>query len=113
MSSGDPPSLRESARGHVAHRSQHDAGFGVIGQSLTGLGSGRAHHFGQAEVQILTPPFFVRKSIVGFQITMNDSVLVRGGQAQGDLPRDLYGSLLRQEPAVEPVIGASRRSEAR
>ena len=41
--------------------------------------------------------------VLGLQVAVDDALLVRGGEAVGDLEREVDGLLLRDRPAVEPL----------
>ena len=50
--------------------------------------AGRAAYFGQAEVEHLHRSVGLDLDVAGLQVAMSDSLLVRGFERVGDLPRN-------------------------
>ena len=66
-------------------------------------GSKARHRPGEAEVEDLDRAVFGEEQVLGFQIAVDDDLLVRGGQPQGDPPGDLGGAAERDRAPVEPL----------
>ena len=88
---------------HVAERAHHDARLGAGGgggQIRLRAGANVAlRQFRQAEIQNLHPPLFRDEKILGLQVPMDDSLVVRRAQAVGDLD-GVVDCLARREAAA-------------
>ena len=91
---------------HVAQRSHHDARLRVLRlrrrarfvAGLLVLGPLR-----QTEVEDLQVAVFRDEEVFGLQVSVDDPLLVRRGEAFGDLEGEVHGLLRRDGPRVEPV----------
>src|SRR6266498_2915008 len=78
-------------RRHVANGPHHRAGIGVdfsrgdVGLCFVLIGG--LDELGQSKVENLYSVVFSNEQIVGFQIAMNNSLLVRGRETMRDLER--------------------------
>src|SRR5439155_27373481 len=63
----------------------------------------RADELGQSEVENLHPPVAQYEDVLRLQIAVNDSLLVSGGQAAGDLDRMLDRLSLAQRGLADLV----------
>ena len=86
-------------RRHVADCAHHCAwvGDGRDGFGGAAAGDGRTR---EAEVENLDVPVFAEKHILGFQIAMDDALVVRGREPASDLHRDIRRFAHRHRPLL-------------
>ena len=89
-------------RGHVADRAHQCPGLGPGGQRRVHRSKPR-HRPGEAEVEDFDGAVFGEEQVLGFQVSVDDSLLVRGGQPQGDSAGDLGGAAERDRAPVQPL----------
>ena len=100
--------------GHVARRSHDGAGLGEIRDRHPAVSSGRhAGALGQAEVEDLDVVIRQDEHVVGFQVPMDDALLVRRGDPLGDLERIAEGLTLGNRRRGRAWRAGSRPPAAR
>ncbi len=90
--------------GHVAERAHDDAGLrgGGRGWEIGGLAPlFGVRQLGEAEVEDLHPAVVGDEDVLGLQVPVDDSLLVRGGEAVDDLERVVDRLALREAAARE------------
>ena len=89
---------------HVADRAHDHAGLGARGRRQVGLRS-RAlvdlRELGEAEVEDLDAAFVRDEEVLGLQVPVDDPLVVRGGEAVGDLQGVVDHPALRKLPRGE------------
>ncbi len=93
-------------RRHVAHRAHDRAGIGIhlscwhfsLRRSV-----GRGGELGQTKIKNLHAAIVGDEDVVGFDVSMNDTFLVRRGEAFGDLQCVVSRFALRQRAAGHPL----------
>jgi hypothetical protein len=60
-------------------------------------------HFGETEVEDLDVPMFGKQEILGLEVAMDDSLLVRGGETVGDLDSVVDDAAQREGAALEAL----------
>ena len=66
-------------------------------------GSEPRHRTGEAEVEDLDRAVSGEEQVLGFQVAVDDSLLVRGGQPQRDSAGDFGGAAERNRAPIEPL----------
>ena len=98
---GLPPHL---LRRHVARRAHHRARLGGRGcghgRALSGESGFTDGLFGQSEVKNFDPAVFGDEDVVGLQIAMHDTFIVRRGKPASHLHRVVGHAALRQRSGV-------------
>jgi hypothetical protein len=91
-------------RRHVADGAEHGAGAGSRDR-LGGAGAGRRrlHRLGEPEVENLDLSIGQQEHVLGFEIAMDQILVVRGRESAGDLRRDVHRLAHRQRPGREPL----------
>src|ERR1035438_9623895 len=80
-------------RCHVAYRGQHMAGASLLdssGRAVGGCGI-KLREFGQSEVENLEASVFGEEQVFRFEVAMNNSGVVSGGQTTGDVHTGIAG----------------------
>src|SRR6266852_2901240 len=93
-------------RRHVPYRAHHDTGASVDASRryvCLGFGAFNLRQLGYSKVENLYAAIFRDENVVGFQVTMHDSFLMRGGKTAGDLARVVYRSTLCQRHPSHPL----------
>ena len=90
---------------HVTERAQDDAGFRAGGgrRQVRDLRAAllRVRELGEAEVEDLQPTVVRDEDVLGLQVPVDDSLLVRRGETVNDLERVVGDLARRQAPAGE------------
>ncbi len=90
---------------HVTDGPEDGAGLGGLrgGRGMRVVGGRQRELPRQAEVEDLDAPVGGHEEVLGFQVPMDDSPLVRRCESEGDLPRDLERLALRKRAFLETL----------
>ena len=88
---------------HVGRRSHHDAGPGAPDRHRRFRRVGVGTQLGQTEVQNLDVAVAGDEDVLGFDVAMDDALVVRSGQTAGDLTRVRQGGAPGQRAALHRV----------